>query len=312
MVSVIISTYNRREMLKEAVASVQGQTLRQWELLVVDDASTDDTWEWLSSLRDERIRVFRQEVNRERSAARNWGLAEARGDYAMFLDDDDRLLPDALRLLSGALSARPAAIAAVGGKSNFAPGKFSVRMPHTPVTVFREIWPEQVARWSAVPGQCLFRAEIVREVGGFRVEMNVCEDRQLWMDIALRGPTVVIPECVLEYRQHDGQWRPVGLDELRELVMRRFYVSLPERESARARRYLRCGELVGHQADSAMPYVRAFLLAPALFFSPLTGPAWWRGFAKALLPRALRPRSLWERNQPTGDPKQHPNSQDGS
>jgi glycosyltransferase involved in cell wall biosynthesis len=310
MISVIISTFSRRAMLGEAVASVQAQSLQEWELLIVDDASTDDTWEWLSSLRDERIRVYRQTVNQERSAARNRGLADARGEFVMFLDDDDRLLPEGLRLLQDALRARPSAIAAAGGKINFAPGFFSIRMPHTPVTVFREIWPELVAWWSAVPGQCLFRIEIVRAVGGFRLDVNVVEDRQLWMDIARLGPVVVIPDYVMEYRQHTGQWKPSNVVELRELVLLRFYDTLPEEELARAQKYRRSGVMIANHGDKVMSYVRAMLLTPSLFLSPLTGPIWWRGFAKALVAPVWKPRPLWEGTQPTGDPKKHAGGQD--
>lgn len=310
MLSVIISTFNRRTMLEEAVESVRSQTLPDWELLIVDDASADDTWAWLSSLRDARIRVYRQETNQERSAARNRALAEARGDLVMFLDDDDRLLPDGLRLLHDAMRARPAAIAAAGGKINFAPGAFALRMPHTPVTVFREIWPELVARWSAVPGQCLFRADVIRRVGGFRLDVNVVEDRQLWMDIARLGPVVVIPDYVMEYRQHTGQWKPRNVVEIRELVMQRFFDTLPDRELARAKKYRRSGVMIALHGNAVMPYVRALLSTPSLFLSPLTGPVWWRGFAKALIAPLWKPKPLWKGPEPTGEPEEHSGGHD--
>ncbi len=309
MISVIISTFNRRAMLEEAVASVKAQTAQEWELLIVDDASTDDTWDWLSSLREERIRVYRQAVNQERSAARNRGLSVARGEFVMFLDDDDRLLPNGLQLLQDALRKRPGAIAATGGKVNFMPGVFSMRMPHTPVTVFREIWPELVARWSAIPGQCLFRTEIVRGVGGFRLDVNVVEDRQLWMDIARLGPVVVIPDYVMEYRQHAGQWKPKNVVELRELVLQRFYDTLPERELARAKKYRRSGVMIAYHGDQVMSYVRALASTPSLFLSPLTGPYWWRGFAKALISPVWKPRPLWQGVKPSGDPADHAGGQ---
>ena len=88
-VSVVIATRDRRAMLAEAMESVVAQTRVHWELLVVDDASTDDTWAYLDSRREVSVRCFRQESHAERSAARNLGLAHARGRYVMFLDDDD-------------------------------------------------------------------------------------------------------------------------------------------------------------------------------------------------------------------------------
>ena len=92
-VSIVIATRNRRAMLADAVNSVQTQAGVDWELIVVDDASTDDTWDFLSGLHDPRIRCFRQEKQYERSAARNLGLANSRSEFIIFLDDDDLLWP---------------------------------------------------------------------------------------------------------------------------------------------------------------------------------------------------------------------------
>ena len=113
-ISVVIPTSNRRAMLAEAINSVQAQTNARWELIVVDDASTDDTWSFLSGLRDTRIRCFRQEKKYERSAARNLGLANARSEFIMFLDDDDLLWPGTLSVLKGALEKHPDTVAAMG------------------------------------------------------------------------------------------------------------------------------------------------------------------------------------------------------
>src|SRR5437016_5583373 len=86
LVTVVIPTRNRLRYLEEAIESVRRQTYPNWELVVVDDASEDGTWEWLQMLVDPRIHALRQPQHRERSAARNRGLAEARGEYVLFLD----------------------------------------------------------------------------------------------------------------------------------------------------------------------------------------------------------------------------------
>ena len=114
VVSVVIATRNRRHLLAETIATVQEQTLGDWELIVVDDASTDDTILHLEGLDDHRLTLLRQEVHGERSAARNVGLAAARGEFVMFLDDDDLLRPSALADLVRALRAQPHALAASG------------------------------------------------------------------------------------------------------------------------------------------------------------------------------------------------------
>src|SRR5947208_15659485 len=91
LVSAVIPTRNRLGFLQEAVESARRQTYANWELIVVDDASEDGTWVWLCSLNDLRIRTFRLEHRSERSIARNQGLSKARGEFALFLDDDDLL-----------------------------------------------------------------------------------------------------------------------------------------------------------------------------------------------------------------------------
>ena len=95
-VSVVTPTRNRLSMLQQAVDSVLRQTFDAWELVVVDDASDDGTWEWLSSLSNPRIRSFRLEERGEQSRARNTGVKASTAPIVVSLDDDDLLTPTAL------------------------------------------------------------------------------------------------------------------------------------------------------------------------------------------------------------------------
>jgi glycosyltransferase involved in cell wall biosynthesis len=94
LVSVVIPTCNRAGLLKRAVNSVLGQTYARLEILVVDDASTDNTREIVYGFKDDRIRYLRHDNNRGGSAARNTGVDAATGKYIAFLDDDDEWLPE--------------------------------------------------------------------------------------------------------------------------------------------------------------------------------------------------------------------------
>ena len=97
MISVIIPTYNRRELLVRSVESVLAQTWQELEVLVVDDASTDGTEAWLRArVQDARVRYLRQERQQGACAARNRGIREARGAYIAFQDSDDVWRPDKL------------------------------------------------------------------------------------------------------------------------------------------------------------------------------------------------------------------------
>ena len=89
LVSIITPTYNRADFIEQAVNSVLAQTYTNFELLIVDDGSTDNTRDLLEpALTDSRVRYFRQE-NQGQSVARNWALSEAKGDFVCFLDSDN-------------------------------------------------------------------------------------------------------------------------------------------------------------------------------------------------------------------------------
>jgi glycosyltransferase involved in cell wall biosynthesis len=111
--SIVIPTYNRAQLVLRAVASVQRQSLGDWELLVVDDASTDHTKARIEELADPRIEYVRRDVNGGVAAAQNTGLDRAAGRYVLFLHSDDELMPEFLWRLSETLDRAPTAIGGV-------------------------------------------------------------------------------------------------------------------------------------------------------------------------------------------------------
>lgn len=96
--SIIIPTYNRAHTIRRPINSILAQTFTDWELIIVDDGSTDDTQEIVESYKDPRIRYVWQE-NQERSAARNHGISLAKGAWICFQDSDDEYLPEHLQVL---------------------------------------------------------------------------------------------------------------------------------------------------------------------------------------------------------------------
>lgn len=100
--SIILPTYNRAHFLPKAIESVLGQTYADWELIIVDDGSTDNTKEVVAAYADSRV-VYHYQQNQERSAARNNGIKRARGLYVCFLDSDDYFLPEKLSTLKKAI-----------------------------------------------------------------------------------------------------------------------------------------------------------------------------------------------------------------
>ncbi len=107
LISVIVPVYNRADTILRAVASVMAQTRTDWELLLVDDGSTDTTLAVMEALTDPRIRVLRHHQNRGAAAARNTGIRAAQGEYLAFLDSDDAWHPDKLATQIAQLECAP-------------------------------------------------------------------------------------------------------------------------------------------------------------------------------------------------------------
>ncbi len=112
LVSVIIPTYNRAHTLGRAIDSVLRQTYPHWEIIVVDDGSTDATKQLVASIHDPRVRYFRKE-NGGPSKARNYGMSHAKGTWVMYLDSDDELLPDCIKTMLKHISRSPDAVFAI-------------------------------------------------------------------------------------------------------------------------------------------------------------------------------------------------------
>jgi len=196
-------------------------------MIVIDDASEDDTVNFLSAQDD--VRFFRQEARGERSRARNRGLYESRGRYVMFLDDDDLLEPRALATLSRALDENPDAIASAGARLDwFVAEKWVRRDSHPRFAKKCDMFDALVFGWSAISGQNLYRADAVREVGGYNEEISYTEDRDLWLKVSRLGPVVLRPEVVMRYRIPLVQDRPPDIAEIRERTVQRAIDRIPE------------------------------------------------------------------------------------
>lgn len=101
MISIITPTYNRSSDLQRSVNSVLQQTYEDWELIIIDDGSTDETPDIVARMSDPRIRVHRHSPNRGVTAAKNAGFDRIRGEWFTILDDDDEMVPEALAVLIG-------------------------------------------------------------------------------------------------------------------------------------------------------------------------------------------------------------------
>jgi glycosyltransferase involved in cell wall biosynthesis len=220
-VTAITIFHDAERHLREAVASVLAQTHRDWELLLVDDGSTDGSGGIARALADEhadRIRYLTHTggANRGMSASRNLGVAHARGRYVAFLDADDVWLPTALARQVAALESAPEAGMAAGtteywfGWTGRPEDAAQDHVPPTglpPGTVVAP--PALLLRFlrdeTRPPGTCsvLLRRETLAAVGGFEESFRgMYEDQAFLAKVCLTVPVVLSGECVARYRQH--------------------------------------------------------------------------------------------------------------
>jgi glycosyltransferase involved in cell wall biosynthesis len=290
-VSVIIPTRNRRVFLKEAVASVLAQDYRDREVVVVDDASEDGTWEWLSSLQDASVRVLRMEQRKERSAARNLGLNYAQGKYVLFLDDDDLLAPGALSYLHLNAEKYPEALAVVGARISFDDKGYWYRPPHPRWIVKRKAWPEILFGYCPPQGQTLMRKSMFVTAGSWNEQWSVAEDHELWLRIASQpGVILLCPGVVRRMRIHSGQTPLVGRARDILNLRREFATRLPKNEQAQAlaifathRLSVIGGRLLakGNYRKAARYFATAIARAPQLLFSPWSAMLLLGGLARS-------------------------------
>ena len=175
LVSVVLPTYNRARLLRRAAGSVLAQTHRNFELLVVDDASTNDTHALVEALDDDRIRFLQHAENQGGSAARNTGLHAARGRYVAFLDSDDEWLPQKLARQIAVFRARPDVDAVCTADivyRNGAPQGVRFAKP----VAKGQMLPTLLRRYVGTSSSLIVRRHCLRAVGGFDEALPSCQD----------------------------------------------------------------------------------------------------------------------------------------
>ncbi len=201
-VSVIIPSYNRAVFLREAIESLLSQTYPVFEIVVVDDGSTDETKEVCD--RYPTVKYIYQS-NQGVSAARNTGISVSQGEYLLFLDSDDRLLPQAVEIGVNCINAHPEVGFVFGGyifQSMNADGTYRTE----------EIYENQpeVADYATILAaehkiQCacvIFRRVAIESVGGFDSNLATMEDINLFLRVAREFPIHFHNQIVFEYRYH--------------------------------------------------------------------------------------------------------------
>lgn len=194
--TVIISTYNRKDMLPRAIESVLNQTFGNFELLVIDNGSTDGTGTVVGALKDPRIRYVKNpEPTSSCDGPRNMGIEMARGKYVAFLDDDDTWYPERLEKVKKAFDAHPEVAAVCHNEKRNFKGKTDKLLAYGP-------WSEDIHERLLYEGNCLsscattVKTETLRSLGGIdtRAEYTAAGDYDLWLRMTSGGAKIYFIE----------------------------------------------------------------------------------------------------------------------
>jgi glycosyltransferase involved in cell wall biosynthesis len=199
-VTVVIPCFKQAHFLDDAITSILRQTYRDFEVVVVDDGSPDNPSQVVARYPDA---ICIRQANRGQPTARNVGFSRSRGEFIVFLDADDRLLPDALEVGVSTLRAHPHAAFVFGGCSLIA-------ADGSPLP-FDWSAPDQTDHYAALlrensiitPGTVMFRRGAIETHGGFNTRLRASEDYKLYLRIARRASIFCHGRIVVEHRTHE-------------------------------------------------------------------------------------------------------------
>lgn len=252
-VSIILPFYNAERFLEEAIDSVMLQTHDAFELLLIDDGSTDGaTAIAKAAARNDPVRVrylkHPDHANRGTAASRNLGLSEARGEYAAFIDADDRWRPAKLREQMAILDRRPD-LDAVCGSANFwrsfEGGKDAVvptghvqNQAVRPPSAILELYPLGKAN-APVPSDLMLRLSAAQRVGGFeesfRGDLQLYEDQTFFSKLYLTATILFTDRVWIDYRLHDRSCSSIVEDAGRYDYVRGHFLNWLEQYLSTAR-----------------------------------------------------------------------------
>lgn len=263
-VAIIIPAYNQSRYLAPAVESVLVQSVADWETVIVDDGSTDDTRLVAQSFSDPRIHYIHQE-NRGLSGARNTGIRSSTASYLTFLDSDDLFLPQKLELLFAEMERHPE-LGLVAGQA--VPIDESGRVAGKTFTTPLPVSGERLLLGNPLHvGSVLLRREWQEKAGYFDESLRSYEDWDMWLRLALLGcPMGYVPQPVSQYRFHLAQMTRLGhqMTHATFSVLDKVFAipALPAnwqalKEPAYSKAYLRAAAQAYHAGD--IPQGKAYL-----------------------------------------------------
>jgi glycosyltransferase involved in cell wall biosynthesis len=225
MVSVLVTSYNREKFIAEAIESVLASSYNDFELIIVDDCSTDNTVTIAKSFieKDARIKVFVNEENLKQFGNRNKAASYAKGKYLKYLDSDDVMFPHCLEVMVNAMEQYPDA--AVGAITiNKLPEGTKLPVRYTSKESYINHFFFNYPLLYIGPSGCIFKRTVFEEVGGFDEHIGILSDTLLMLKIAAQHSVVGFDNGLFHWRVHDEQVT-VGQGDWYEMQRQRYEIN---------------------------------------------------------------------------------------
>lgn len=198
LISVVIPTNNRSSLLLNAIKSVQEQTYKQLEIIVIDDASTDDTKKVVNSIKDNRIKYFKNDNSQGGSYSRNKGIENSSGDYIAFLDDDDEWVPEKLYMQIKVIeNDKKIGLVYTGAEIIYLPQNIKYyNKPNKQGDLSQAIIKHN---YIGTTSSVLIRKEILKASGGFDTRLPALQDYDLWIRICQKSRIGYVNQPLIKY-----------------------------------------------------------------------------------------------------------------
>jgi glycosyltransferase involved in cell wall biosynthesis len=259
VISIVLPTYNGARYLGEAVRSCLAQTYRNWELIVVDDCSTDATPGLIAQYAqaDMRIRAVRHAINRKLPAALNSGFGVACGEFLTWTSDDNAFKPEALETMLEALRTHR--------DVDIVYTDFTELQPSGAQRLIRVGQPDELAHRNCVMASFMYRRRVHQTLGGYDESLFLAEDYDFWLRASVHFKLMPLHRDVYLYRCHERSLTATKAAQVRAAAERALARALPQMRWLAPPR-------------KAAGYMRLACLADARSDARTAGRCLWRAF----------------------------------
>ncbi|HWP93500.1 MAG TPA: glycosyltransferase [Thermodesulfobacteriota bacterium] len=268
-VSVVIPTYNRAELLGSAINSVLSQTFQDFEIVVVDDASRDNTAEVIRGFNDKRIKHVRHETNKGEAGARNTGVINSDGSYVAFLDDDDEWLPEKLERQIEIFERDSDRIGGVYTgflKVDRATGQVVKEViPTKRGNIFNELLQ---FNWIRIPSVLMVKKECFDRTGLFDASIPFGLDYDMWIRISKEFQFEYVDRPLVKYYSHADSRLSTNYKLVisgKEAMLKKYSDVFESNKKDHSYRYLQLGVLYcysGNARKGREAFLRAIMAYP--------------------------------------------------